>query len=83
VVATDPTSDMAVVRAQETNGTTPIAMGSSRDLRVRQQVVAVGSPLGLDSAVTAGVIDDSGAPVVEAVRTRAPGEAVDCRQPCQ
>jgi putative serine protease PepD len=61
----------------------PIAMGSSSDIRVGQQVAAVGSPLGLDSAVTAGVIDDFGALVVEAVRTKAPGEAVDCRQPCQ
>jgi hypothetical protein len=30
-----------------------------------------------------GVIDDSDALVVEAVRTKAPDEAVDFRQPCQ
>ena len=39
VVATDPTTDIAVVQAQGTAGLTPIAMGSSSDLRVGQQVV--------------------------------------------
>jgi putative serine protease PepD len=63
VVATDPTSDIAVVRAQGTSGLTPIAMGSSSDLRVGQQVVAVGSPLGLDSTVTTGIVSALDRPV--------------------
>ena len=63
VVATDPTSDIAVVRAQGASGLTPIAMGSSADLRVGQQVVAVGSPLGLDGTVTAGIISALDRPV--------------------
>ena len=56
VVATDPTCDVAVVRADGTSGLTPMKFGSSTDLRVGQQVVAVGSPLGLDGTVTAGII---------------------------
>jgi putative serine protease PepD len=56
VVAADPTCDVAVVRAAETSALTPIAFGSSTDLRVGQQVVAVGSPLGFDGTVTAGII---------------------------
>jgi putative serine protease PepD len=63
VVATDPTTDIAVVQAQGASGLTPIAMGSSADLRVGQQVVAVGSPLGLDGTVTTGIISALDRPV--------------------
>jgi putative serine protease PepD len=63
VIATDPMSDIAVVQAQGTSGLTPIAMGSSGDLRVGQQVVAVGSPLGLDSTVTTGIVSALDRPV--------------------
>jgi putative serine protease PepD len=63
VVATDPTSDIAVVQAQGASGLTPMAMGSSGDLRVGQQVVAVGSPLGLESTVTAGIVSALDRPV--------------------
>jgi putative serine protease PepD len=63
VVATDPTTDIAVVQAQGASGLSPIAMGSSADLRVGQQVVAVGSPLGLDGTVTTGIISALDRPV--------------------
>jgi putative serine protease PepD len=63
IVATDPTSDIAVVQAQGISGLTPIAMGSSGDLRVGQQVLAVGSPLGLDGTVTTGIISALDRPV--------------------
>jgi putative serine protease PepD len=56
VVGTDPTSDVAVVRAQGVSGLTPITLGTASNLRVGQQVVAVGSPLGLASTVTSGII---------------------------
>ena len=46
VVGTDPSSDIAVVRAQGASGLTPITLGSSANLRVGQDVVAIGSPLG-------------------------------------
>ncbi|MCW2511812.1 MAG: trypsin-like serine protease with C-terminal domain [Mycobacterium sp.] len=63
VVATDPTTDIAVVQAQGASGLTPIATGSSADLRVGQHVVAVGSPLGLDGTVTTGIISALDRPV--------------------
>jgi len=56
VVGTDPTTDIAVVRAQGVSGLTPVTLGSSADLHVGQSVIAVGSPLGLDGTVTSGVI---------------------------
>jgi putative serine protease PepD len=84
VVATDPTTDIAVVRAQGASGLTPIAMGSSANLRVGQRVVALGSPLGLDSTVTAGIVSALDRPVsavidsanhvatIDAIQTDAP-----------
>jgi putative serine protease PepD len=63
VVALDETSDIAVVQAQGASGLTPITLGSSGDLRVGQQVVAVGSPLGLGGTVTTGIISALDRPV--------------------
>jgi putative serine protease PepD len=63
VVATDPTTDIAIVQAQGASGLTPIAMGSSADLHVGERVVAVGSPLGLDGTVTAGIVSALDRPV--------------------
>jgi putative serine protease PepD len=63
VVAMDQTSDIAVVQAQGASGLTPITLGSSGNLRVGQQVVAVGSPLGLDGTVTTGIISALDRPV--------------------
>ena len=67
VVAVDPTSDIAVVRAQGISGLTPITFGSSGNLRVGQQVMAVGSPLGLAGTVTTGIIGALNRPVSTAV----------------
>jgi putative serine protease PepD len=85
VVAADPTSDIAVVRAQGTSGLTPITFGSSAGLRVGQQVAAVGSPLGFDGTVTTGIVSalhrpvstssdaaNEGGAVMDAIQTDAP-----------
>jgi putative serine protease PepD len=63
VVGTDPASDIAVVKAQGVSGLTPIALGSSADLRVGQNVVAIGSPLGLEGTVTTGIVSALNRPV--------------------
>jgi putative serine protease PepD len=77
IVATDPTSDIAVVRAEGTSGLTPITFGSSADLRVGQQVAAVGSPLGFDSTVTAGIISALDRPVSTASDSADHAAAID------
>lgn len=63
VIGTDAASDIAVVRAQGVSGLTPITLGASADLRVGQEVVAVGSPLGLQETVTKGIISALHRPV--------------------
>jgi putative serine protease PepD len=56
VVGRDTSSDLAVIKAQDVSGLQQATLGSSADLRVGQQVVAVGSPLGLSGTVTAGIV---------------------------
>jgi len=63
VVGTDPTGDLAVVHAQGVSGLTPISIGSSKDVKVGQQVVAIGSPLGLQGTVTTGIVSALDRPV--------------------
>jgi len=63
VVGTDPSSDIAVVQAAGASGLTPITLGSSGNLRVGQDVVAIGSPLGLEGTVTTGIVSALNRPV--------------------
>lgn len=56
VIAADPQSDVAIVRAQNVSDRTPVSIGSSTNLRVGHAVAAVGSPLGLRGTVTAGIV---------------------------
>ncbi|WP_313676306.1 trypsin-like peptidase domain-containing protein [Mycolicibacterium sp.] len=63
IIGTDPASDIAVVRAEGVSGLTPITLGSSASLRVGQDVVAIGSPLGLEGTVTTGIVSALNRPV--------------------
>jgi len=63
VVGLDRHADLAVVRAQGMTGLTPIQLGNSDGIQVGQQVVAVGSPLGLAGTVTSGIVSALNRPV--------------------
>ncbi len=75
IVGRAPSFDLAVVRAQGVSGLVPAQLGSSSNVRVGQEVVAVGSPLGLSGTVTSGIISALARPV------RAGGEGAATQQP--
>ncbi|OLT14406.1 hypothetical protein BJF78_19290 [Pseudonocardia sp. CNS-139] len=56
IVGRDPSSDLALLRAQDVTGLQPVELGNSDSVRVGQPVVAFGSPLGLGGTVTTGII---------------------------
>lgn len=63
VVGTDPLTDMAVIKVDGVTGLTPAVIGKSTNLRVGQQVVAIGSPFGLNATVTSGIVSALNRPV--------------------
>ena len=61
IVATDPLSDLAVIKV-DSNGLSTVALGNSDQLSVGEWVVAIGSPFGLhlNHTVTAGIVSAIG-----------------------
>jgi putative serine protease PepD len=57
VVATDPSSDIALLQVDaSTSDLAPLELGSSSDLVVGQDVYALGNPYGLEGTLTAGIV---------------------------
>ncbi len=63
VVGRSPVYDLAVLFAKDARGLRPASLGASRALHVGDGVVAIGSPLGLSSTVTAGIVSALDRPV--------------------
>ncbi|MCP2242427.1 serine protease, S1-C subfamily, contains C-terminal PDZ domain [Lentzea aerocolonigenes] len=75
VLATDPLSDLAVIRTERKN--LPAAEFRDELPRPGDTVLAIGSPLGLEFTVTAGIVSGlhrtlPGGPQVELIQTDAP-----------
>jgi putative serine protease PepD len=61
VVGADPSSDLALLKINpSTHRLTPLALGSSRTLKVGQPAIAIGSPYQLQGTLTTGVISALG-----------------------
>jgi putative serine protease PepD len=56
IVATDTAADLAVIRAEGVSGLQAATLGDSDALQVGDTVLAIGSPLGLEGSVTAGIV---------------------------
>ncbi|WFE31925.1 trypsin-like peptidase domain-containing protein [Micromonospora sp. WMMD975] len=56
IVGTDPKTDLAVVQASGVSGLKAAKFGDSDGMQVGDQVLALGSPLGLQGSVTAGIL---------------------------
>jgi S1-C subfamily serine protease len=56
LVGASPDHDLAVRRLKVSTSPSPLAIGTSQDLRVGQKVFAIGNPFGLDRTLTTGII---------------------------
>ena len=71
VVGTDPQNDIAVLRIEASpRDLTPLPLGSSRELQVGQNAIAIGNPFGLEYTLTTGVISGIGREITGTLSTQ-------------
>ncbi|MFG1915420.1 trypsin-like peptidase domain-containing protein [Micromonospora sp. NPDC048898] len=56
IIGTDPKTDLAVIKANGVTDLKPAKFGDSDAMQVGDQVLALGSPLGLQGSVTSGIL---------------------------
>ncbi len=56
LVGSDPSSDVAVLKARDAKGLTAMEIGDSDDLTIGEWVMSIGSPFGLEQSVATGII---------------------------
>lgn len=56
VVGSDPSSDLAVIKAKDVTDLTPMEIGDSDNLIVGEWVMSIGSPFGLEQSVATGIV---------------------------
>ncbi len=62
IAGRDGSYDLAVLKTDRTD-LVPLVIGSSKDVVVGDEVIAVGAPLGLESSVTSGIVSALNRPV--------------------
>lgn len=60
LIGTDPQSDVALIKISDGRKFPYLPLGDSDQLEVGEWVIAIGSPFGLDSTVTVGVVSAKG-----------------------
>jgi putative serine protease PepD len=63
IVGRDTSTDLAVIKASGVSGLKPATFGNSDSVHVGDTVLAIGSPLGLEGSVSAGIISALHRPV--------------------
>ncbi|XAS70855.1 trypsin-like peptidase domain-containing protein [Micrococcaceae bacterium Sec5.1] len=79
VVGTDPLSDLAVIKVDDTSGLVPATLGDSSKINVGDTAVAIGSPLGLTGTVTDGIVSTLNR-TISVASSAAPKEGTDNSQ---
>jgi putative serine protease PepD len=82
VVGTDPSTDLAVIKLTNAPGDLkPIALGNASTIKVGDQVMAVGNPLGLAGTVTTGIVSALNRPVTTSdAQQQQPGDPTQQQQ---
>ncbi len=65
LVGRDPKTDLAVLKVDNIKNLTVARLGKSSDVQVGDNTIAIGSPLGLQSTVTAGIVSALNRAMVE------------------
>ena len=63
IVGRDIYTDLAVLKVDNVDNLTVATLGKSSDLQIGEEVIAFGSPLGLDRTVTSGIVSAFNRPV--------------------
>ena len=56
LVGSDPSSDIAVLKARDASNLTAMEIGNSDDLTIGEWVMTIGSPFGLEQSVATGIL---------------------------
>ena len=76
VIGTDPQTDLALLKIEAGKALPQVTLGDSDELRVGEDVIAVGNPFGLGGTVTRGIVsaigrDINAGPYVDFIQTDA------------
>ena len=79
IVGTDPKTDLAVIKVDVEN-LTVAQLGNSDEVEVGQQIIAIGSPLGLPKTVTQGIVSATQRAMALGQDASENGEVIDALQ---